>query len=131
MIAYTFNQVKYVLYHYYELSHGRYPDPETSEKLSIGFPRHARAAFEAACLMAAEVALRVKRCGADGLLVETIFMEPDGLRSEAEVASEYHIIEEYVHRAVNRVTAYCEGMDRRGQEYERWLKENRNKRVVR
>ena len=131
MIAYTFNQVKYILYYYHELSCGKYPEPIAAERLSFSRPAHTRAEFEAACLMAAEVGLRVKRCGADGLLVETVFMGEEGFRSEAEVAKEYHIIEEYVHRAVKRVCAYCEGFDIKEQEYESWLKENRNKRVVR
>jgi hypothetical protein len=131
MIAYTFNQVKYILYHYYQLSRGKFPDPEVSERLSISTPGQGRAGYEAACLMASEVGLRVRKCGLDGMIVEAVFMGQQGLRKESEVAKEHHLDEADVHRRIRRVVAYCEGFDTREEEYEEWRKENRFKRGMR
>ena len=129
--AYTFNQVKYILYHYYELSRGRFPDPEAAGNLGMRVPCQPRPASEAACLLAAEVALRVKKCGLDGMIAEAVFMSEQGLRPENEVAREYHLGPDDLHRRINRVVAYCEGFDANPQDYDSWRKENRNRRVVR
>jgi hypothetical protein len=131
MIAYTFNQVKYILYHYYELSRGRIPDPEICEKLSIRLPTQTRAAYESACLIAGEVALRVRKCGLDGLVAEAVFMGNEGLRREGEVASEYHMDEADIHRRINSVANYCEGFDPKPETYEDWRRQNKFTRKLR
>ena len=131
MIAFTFNQVKYVLYNYYELSRGEFPAAGIGQNLAIRVPLQSRARFEAACLLAGEVGLRVKRCGLDGLITEAVFMGPEGLRSESSVAREYHLDQADVHRRINRVVCYCEGKDLRPEDYETWRKENRNRRALR
>ncbi len=130
MIAFTFNQVKYVLYNYYGLSRGEFPDAAEGG-LGIRAPLQSRAAFEAACLLAGEIGLRVKRCGLDGLITEAVFMGPEGLRREGDVAREYHLDPADVHRRINRVASYCEGLDARAQDYDTWRKENRFKRRLR
>ena len=131
MLAFSFNHVKYILYHYFDLSRGKFTDSATAERLGMPLPRQPRAIFEAACLLAAEVALRVKKCGMDGLITEAVFMGEQGLRTESDIAREYHIDECEVHRRIRRVVAYCEGFDTREQDYETWRKENRFRKGVR
>jgi len=109
MAAFTFNQVKHILYNYETYRSGEFVD-KVAERLGIRVPRQERARFEAACLLAAEVGLRVKRCWPDGTLVEAVFMRGE-LRAEKDVAQEYYLEPGRVHALINRVVAYCTGQD--------------------
>jgi len=122
-LNFAFNHVKYILYHYWEFASGIWPDPKNDENVAVK-GLWLKAPFVDACEFAAEVALRVKRCGLDGLLVETIFMR-NGTRSEDDVAKEYHIKD--VHGRVNRVVRYCADEINIKKDYKAWCRENRNK----
>lgn len=106
-MRYSFGQVKSVLYNYYLLSRGVMVNHGQEENPGIRVPHIGRAPFEAACLMAGEVGLRVKRCGLDGMLVEAVFMHTEEPRREDGIAREYGILD--VHKRINRVVAYCTG----------------------
>lgn len=129
---FTFNQVKMVLYNYTELSSGIYPAQMLSrfDNVGIRVPPIGRASFESACLLAAEIGLRVKRCGIDGMIVEAVFMR-GRLNTESSIAREYHIDQYDVHRRINRVCSYCEGNDIKSETYEEWRQKNRFKKNVR
>jgi hypothetical protein len=128
-VNFTFNQVKYVLYRYNTFREGTWPDPKPSEKL-CSKARFLRAGFEGACEVAAEIAIRVRRCGLDGMLVEAVFMREDSPRRESEIARQYHLEVWDVHRRINRVCAYCEGENARAEDYQTWLRKNRQTRKV-
>ena len=99
--------MKRILNDYYSLSRGMFVNQIHYENIGIKVPHIGRAAFEAACLLAAEIGLRVKRCGMDGLLVEAVFMHSEEPIPESTIAREHGIFD--VHKRINRVTAYCTG----------------------
>jgi hypothetical protein len=102
---FTFGQALYWFIHYDELSHGIIPDPKSSEAICAKVSFH-EAGFWKPCELAAELALRVKRCWPDGTLVEARFMRPGGLRSIRAVAEEYFLRADDVYRLINCVIAY-------------------------
>jgi len=106
-MRYSFVQVKRILFDYHSLSRGMFVNQIHYENVGIKVPHIGRAGFEAACLLAAEIGVRVKRCGMDGLLVEAVFMRSENPIPESVIAREYGILD--VHRRINRVVAYCTG----------------------
>jgi len=110
LINYTFNQVKHILSNYETYRSGIFYDTRVAENLGIHVPKQARARFEAACLLAAEVGLRVKRCWPDCFLVEAMFMRGEP-RTDEDVAKEYYLDAKRVKALINRVVAYCTGRE--------------------
>jgi hypothetical protein len=87
------------------------------------------ATFETAVLVAAEVKIRVKKCGLDGYLWEDRFVR--GM-DEREIAKQRHLREEDVSRRINKVLWYAaSGRNQRDESYEDWKNKNRFKRNIR
>lgn len=98
--------VMWVFTNYIELSHGLWPDPETSEGKKPGVS--ARASFESPAIMAAEIGRRVQMCGQDGLVVENLYgMISDKAWDLHYFSVKYRIPLEVVQRIVNKVSWYC------------------------
>lgn len=87
------------------------------------------APFETACLVAAEVEMRAKKCGLEGYLVEDRYIR--GL-SERDIARERGLRVNDVYRRINKVLWYCasgktprwlDTMKRPGLSYEEWKRQ--------
>ncbi len=125
-------QVQWVLDNFPDLREGIWPDFEQAECYGRGTLVSARAAFESAAMLAAELGCRVKMCGLDGLLVEERYgMVTDVPKLEAVIARERHLDLYEVVSRILRVSWYCtseRGTDgaRRRQSYEDWKRETRH-----
>ena len=110
-----------ILENYRELSTGANPEnpagydnPETGR---VG--GSVRAPFENSCMLAAEVARRVRRCGIDGFIVE----ERYGLvgwsypKEPETISQERGIVLNDIYRKINRVAYYCCGRRCRKETY--------------
>ena len=126
---YTHDEVLWILYNYHALSYGDIP----KEREQVGsFVRNFRAPYETACIMAAEVCVRVKKCGVDGMLVEEKFGLLTGYsQTEKEIGRRRQMYVDDVYNRINRVTWYCTGINIKKQSYEGWKRENRYKRILR
>ena len=116
----TFSEVEYILIHYGDYASGNWPDPKSSDNLCVQTSR-LRAAFEAPCEIAAEIALRVRRCGLDGLLVEAMFMS-GAMLTDDTIEKKYALPD--TRYRVNRVILYC--VEGRNEPYDNWRKRNRS-----
>lgn len=122
--------VEWILEHYRTLSSGFWPGVRPSsgytELPSKSRRGIHRAPFENPVLVAAEVMLRVKKCGLDGYLVEEKYID---LKSEEDIANERGLDAEDISRRINKVLWYCasgrlprwvDTKRRKGQTYEGW-----------
>ena len=105
-INYDFPCVQWIWTNICALQEGRWPESNPSgyvDQPGMRSQGSSRANFENACLVAAEVGIRAKRCGLDGFLVTEKYVR--GL-SEEQIAKERHLIAEDVYRRINRVLGY-------------------------
>jgi hypothetical protein len=119
-----------VLEHYHDLATGAQPTtgeekPENKNPMSA-----ARAPFESPCMLAAEVARRVRRCGQDSYLVE----ERYGLNMMAspktieQIADERGLLDTEIDKRINRVIWYCVGRKAKSEEYWQWMRDKKYRR---
>ena len=113
--------------HYQELQRGEWPGGIPSDYTELpGGKAHAHAPFENACLVAAELGIRIKRCGLDGFLAEEKYIK--GLE-EAEIAKARYLDIGEVFSRINKVLGYCASgrkarwittKKKKGQTYQEW-----------
>jgi hypothetical protein len=125
--------VMMILENYQELSTGAklespdgFDNPETK---GTGVGHHGW--FEGSCMLAAEVARRVWRCGKDGMIVEERFglRGWDSPKSEELISQKRSIPIEDIQWSIDRVTFYITGRiprwetteKRKGIEYQDWV----------
>lgn len=131
--------VEWVWENYHMLSSGIWPGSDPSGYTDVpGHIKHGtHAPFETPVLVAAEVAIRVKRCGLDSYLVEEKYI---GLKSEEEIAKDRHLSFDDVCRRINKALWYCSSgrtprwistRKHQGQTYEEWKQQARFKRIIR
>lgn len=121
--------VKWILENYHALTSGvAWPDsmPSCYTDLPGGQGISHHASFETACLVAAEVFIRVKRCGFDGYIVEERYIQ---CLSEEEIAKIRWLPLKVIYGRINKVIGYCasgrlprwkDTKWRKGQTYEEW-----------
>jgi hypothetical protein len=122
--AFEFDTVQMVLEHYHDISVGvsqrsltTYDNPESKRTGT-----NSDASFVITCMLAAEVARRVRRCGQDGMIVE----ERYGLNLMAapktieQIADERVMLDVKIYRIINKVIWYCTGRNLIEQDYEGW-----------
>jgi len=131
----THRAVTFILYHYKDFQSGLWPDPLQAADLGLPIHSHrSRAAFQAAVDTGLEVALRVKRCGQDGMIVEERFGMHWGNEpiEPGEIALKRHIPEGIIRRSIKDVILYCSDEEfEKGLEYHTWrrlTKYQRNRR---
>ncbi len=121
------NQVLYVLHNYKSFQKGEWPDPRRGADLGIPpSPFSGHATFENACLVAAEIALRVQKCGVDGLIVEERFgMKWNGTGMAVRVIARKRCLrQENVHSRISRVLYYiASGENIRTESYDDWKRQ--------
>lgn len=118
---YDIDAVRWVIENYVVLSSGNWPDPKTEEKLGKVSKSH-RAVFEDPVITAAEVCIRVRQCGMDGLLVQLYSgMLGERPRTLEDISKGFHIDYDYVTRRINDVVWYCsDGEYRNNIPYRDW-----------
>jgi len=130
----THRAVTFILYHYKDFQVGLWPDPLRAADLGLPIHSHkSRAAFQAAVETGLEVALRVKRCGQDGMIVEERFGMHWGNEpiEPGEIALKRHIPEGIVRRNIRDVILYCSDEEfEKGLEYHTWRRLARNRRMT-
>ncbi|KKN38872.1 hypothetical protein LCGC14_0749270 [marine sediment metagenome] len=105
-INYDFPCVQWIWANILSLSGGEWPESSPSgyvDQPGLRSQGSSRANFENACLVAAEVEIRAKRCGLDGFLPAEKYRK--GL-SEEQIAKERHLTVDDVYRRINRVLGY-------------------------
>jgi hypothetical protein len=102
----TQDGVKEVLENYTLYCQGIIPDGTNSDNLGIKVP-NSHATFEAACLIAGEVSIRVRRCGAEGLIIEEYYGLKSSPKSIQWLWDVRRIPESYLQSCINKVTLYC------------------------
>jgi hypothetical protein len=141
-IGYSREDIDFILDHFQELQHGEWPDTDHVESGNRRPGISHRAKFEDPCIVAGEIAARVKLCGQDGLLVELRYAMNGGVQVlEAVVAEKYHMPLYEVCRKINRVKWFCVGKRRSWHkdhagvyqlmEYKDWLAVNHDTRMIR
>ncbi len=118
----NYDDIMYVLEHYVTLSKGMWPEPKVDD---TGIRRPGviyNATFETPCIIAAEVARRVRVCGEDGLIVEVMFGMLTGRPVRVlELAQTRRISIEKIYRKLHKVVWYCtDAVFQTGQTYEEW-----------
>jgi len=109
---------------------GQFPDPLHEEyytkRVTQAFP-HAH--FEAACLLAGEVANRIKRCGIEGILVEERYGLKNGTEPmlEDDIAKTRRMHPLQVRRIIKKVINYCAEEDMMGLSYGEWKRKKNYK----
>ena len=124
-----YDTVLMVLENYHDLATGAQPGGMTS---SDGNPESQRATsyhapFESSCMLAAEVARRVRLCGIDGMICEeryglTMVSKPKTVEQIAEARC---IDVRIISRSITRVTWYCTGRNLRKLNYEQFKNQGR------
>lgn len=114
-----------ILENYHELATGAQPESppgfDNPETKRTGVSNHGW--FENSCLLAAEVASRVKRCGLDGMLVEERYgLDWTAPKLESQISAERGIKIDKIHASINKVIWYCVGRKRKRISYEDWKK---------
>ena len=125
MIDYTPQTLRYdragvdwIVCYAQDLREGRWPGGLHSDYLDtpVSSGISNRASFENACLVIAELEIRVKRCGLDGFLAEAKINGKD----EVEIAFERCLDLDYVRRRINKVLWYCASGSKAGWKPTRW-----------
>lgn len=133
-INYDRDCVIWILENYQSLSSGDWPGSKPSGYTEL--PAHTqrgflRAPFENPVLIAAEVMIRVRRCGMDGFLVEERYVK---LKTEEEIARQRHLSIDEIIRCINKVIWYCasgkiprwkDTKKRKGRSYREWRRDGR------
>lgn len=118
--------MEWILENIHTLRRGEWPDSIPSGYTALPGGHSQRAPFENPCLLAAEVSIRISRCGMDGYLVEEKYY--NGL-SEDEIARKRHLPINRIIRTINKVVWYVSSGRvprwkdtrwRKGQTYEEW-----------
>jgi len=124
------DEVLWILHNYQTLRQGIMP-ARREESLRHVFSYHAP--FEHACQLAAEVAIRVQRCGLDGLLVEERFgmLGEKPSQTEWQLSQQRHLPVDEVRSRVNKVTWYISGPNIPEVSYDDWKRENKFRQVLR
>jgi len=121
-----------VLNYYHDLSTGAQPEHPNDNNPECSKSRIAHGPYENPCMLAAEVARRVRRCGFDGYLVE----ERYGLNLMArpkqteQIAAERGLPELDICKRINRVTWYCVGRKAKTETYCQWLRDKKYRRKL-
>lgn len=108
-LVFDFNEVEQILNNFHDFQAGIWPNGITPEQLGIrknyAMPH---APHEAACLVAGEIGIRVKRCGNDGYLVEERYGMNWGaaLKYPKEIAQERYITLREIENRINKVIWY-------------------------
>ena len=125
---FSHNEVLWILHNYQTLQSGQMPQKEESVRHVFSY----HAPFEHPCQLAAEISIRVKRCGLDGLLVEARFgMFGGGYETDWQLAQRRHLPIDDIHSRINRVTWYITGPDIKQESYDDWKRENRFRQILR
>lgn len=109
-----------ILEHYHDLATGARLVNDVGNSETRGDSSHT--VFEESCMLAAEVARRVRRCGQDGMIVE----ERYGLNLMAapkdveQIADERVMLDTEIYRIIKKVAWYCTGRNAKQQDYEDW-----------
>lgn len=110
-MIYDIDSVRWVIENYAVLSHGNWPDPKNDQSSGVrkpGVSHHAP--FESPCIIAAEIARRVRVCGEDGLLVQLYSGMLIGEPIPAEkMVYNYRLASNTadIYRRINKVAWYC------------------------
>lgn len=126
-----YDLVNWTLFHYNELRSGIWPDKRTDDIEVHNRVMSSHAPFENPCLLAAEVAIRVKWCGVDGYMVEERFgMGARGTTTpEDGIAFNRRLPADEVHRRINRVKQFV--ADRPAAAYDDWKRDTKYERRMR
>ncbi len=129
----TYSIVRWVEENYIDLSHGLWPDPESEDTVSKRRQLSYHAPYESPCMLAGDIAARVKLCGRDGILMEKCCgMETNMRIRPSQLARNYHISYDEVVIALNRVTWFCTDEEfGKGLKYDEWKKSVRGNRKYR
>lgn len=140
-LGYSRQDIDFILDHYNELRGGEWPDIDHAESGNRRPGISCRAKFEDPCLVAGEIAARVKLCGLDGMLVAQRYgMDTGRVLSVIIIEKTWHIELYEVERRINRVKWFCvgsrqkEGAWRNGKlisAYELWRMENKYHKILR
>ena len=119
---YTYAEVSWILNNYNTLRCGVMPDHIPAE-LGTRLPVSTQARFTFCCEMAAQVYIRVRKCGRDGLIVKVVYgMGEERPKPDRVLSREWHISLSEIWRTVNKVKWYCVGEDDNPLSYEDWKK---------
>ncbi len=113
-IFYSREDVDLILEHYNDLRSGIWTQEQHID-FEVRKPGTSRRAnFEDACLIAGEIAARVKLCGQDGMLVEECYGMVTGIpMTEGQIEKARHIPLYEIERRINRVKWFCVGRKRK------------------
>lgn len=121
-----------ILEHYHDLATGAQLATGEEKPEYKNLSGNARAPYEGSCMLAAEVARRVRRCGLDGYLVEdryglNLMASPKTIE---QIADERALLDTDVERRINRVIWYCVGRKVKPMEYWQWLRDKKYRRKL-
>ncbi len=129
---FSYSKILWVLHHYQELRSGFNPDGQPVDSVIRSKTVSHRAPYENCCLMAGEVAARIKLCGLDGYLVEDRYGMNDGVKHEVcEIARMRHLPVKLVSKRIHWVIHFCEGEGRHAMNYQDWKNIHRFQRRMR
>jgi hypothetical protein len=125
-----YDTVVMILDHYHDLAVGAQLSTGEEKPEYKNLSGNARAPYEGSCMLAAEVARRVRRCGQDGYLVE----ERYGLNLMAspktieQIADDRALLDTEIHKRIKRVIWYCVGRKAKTEEYWQWMRDKKYRR---
>ena len=117
-IRWTPRQVQWLLPHLYELREGLWPGQQVTGYTDVpGGQPSPRAPYETVCLVAAELDMRIERCGRDGVWLKWTHCEG---KSVLEIAQGVGVSPGEVERGAGRAFAYICGRRKR-RSYHRFV----------
>ena len=117
-IRFTREQVEWLLPHLEEMRRGQYPsEGQDTGYYDVPIKHHpsGHAPFETPCMIAAELDMRIERCGSDGILLRWHYCEGKSLD---EISKGAHRSRDDIERRIARVMAYICGRHARRKTYE-------------
>ena len=129
-------QVIWILENIHTLKSGVWPESVPSGELTM-MSHSSHASFENACLVAAEIEIRVQRCGLDGYLVGDKYalgqrMTEEDRMTEEQIARKRHMYVSKVHNIIKSVLDYCaSGHKQRIESYQEFKRRTHSNRKYR